>query len=145
MSRSDCRACWACWVYSNYESYAGLTCSLSQVSEVVGVHRQPQLVLTQQAQQGQRPPFRAASAEDPARLRRSEGHAPAEASFWPQEREPSLSPRSPEAPGAPQRPGSRYTKRITASSSGVRTSCARKSLENWARSHGCCTPEPDRA
>jgi hypothetical protein len=75
MSRSDCRACWACWVYSNYEPHAGLTCTLSQVSEVVGVHGQPQLVLTQQAQQGQRPPFRAASPEDPARPRRSEGHA----------------------------------------------------------------------
>ena len=54
MSRSDCWSCWACWVYSNYEPHAGLTCSLSQVSEVVGVHGQPQLVLTQQAQQGQR-------------------------------------------------------------------------------------------
>jgi hypothetical protein len=39
--------------------------------------------------------------------------------------------------------GSRYTRSITASSSRVRSGSSRKAIENWARSHGCRTPEPD--
>jgi hypothetical protein len=96
MSRSDCRACWACWVYSNHEPHAGLTCSLSQVGEVAGVHTQPQLVLTQQTQQGQRP--------RPLPRRNSDARTRA-CAFLGARRLPLA---------LPQRPGSHYTKCMTA-------------------------------